>query len=264
METLYRLIPTPSDGASISKRIILYSLCNIKLTPEMEEYLRIRSQITYATDLPENMKFSLEEGTEIIQRRDLKTARLELKKTQEQVIKDLDTVTLGEGLDSSDMDQTPLDVSDTPASGQDEPSSSEQATVPQPTRKARAPTEIFVLIADPETAIELETVRQAFIATDQLNIQQTRADQILECYAAKHIIDMLKDNVMPDMLNARQNVGLIDTVIGGILMESPSTRTEMSAAYIGIMARLPRVPFYTYNVIIPRERAVLPSERAVP
>ena len=36
------------------------------------------------------------------------------------------------------------------------------------------------------------------------------------------------------------------------------------AAYIGIMARLPRVPFYPYNVKIPRERAFLPSERAVP
>ena len=119
------------------------------------------------------------------------------------------------------MDQTPLDISNTPASGQDELSSSEQATVPQPTRKARAPTEIFVLIADPETAIELETVHQAFVATDQLNIQQTRADQILECHAAKYIIDMLKDNTMPDTLDAksRANVGLIDTVIGGILME---------------------------------------------
>ena len=36
------------------------------------------------------------------------------------------------------------------------------------------------------------------------------------------------------------------------------------AAYIGIMARHPPVPFYPYNVKIPRERAVLPSERAVP
>ena len=30
------------------------------------------------------------------------------------------------------------------------------------------------------------------------------------------------------------------------------------------MARTPRVPFYPYNVKNPRERAVLPSERAVP
>ena len=93
METLYRLISTPADGASISKRIILYSLCNIKLTPEIEEYIKRRSLITYATDLPEDMKFSLDEGTEIIQRRDLKTARLELKKTQDQVTRDLEIVT---------------------------------------------------------------------------------------------------------------------------------------------------------------------------
>ena len=133
------------------------------------------------------------------------------------------------------MDQTHLDVSDSLASGQEEPPSSEPAAIPQPIRKARAPTEIFVLIADPETAIELEKVHQAFIATDQLNTLQSRADQILECYAAKHItrIYMLKDNVMPDTLDAKSkgNVGLIGAVIGGILMELPSTRAEMSYSY---------------------------------